>query len=83
MGRRKWKLYQDAVLKTPLKVDVEDWKPRDKCCMCDGRAFLDSATVSTRHIFGKFKDDKIACDVTILVLELCAKHRKACCSYSK
>lgn len=51
MGRRKWKLYQDAVLKTPLKIDVEDWEPQDKCCMCDGRAFLDSATVSTRHSF--------------------------------
>jgi hypothetical protein len=46
MGRRKWKQYQDLVLKTPLKVDTEDWEPQDKCCMCDGRAFLDSATVS-------------------------------------
>lgn len=46
MGRRKWKQYQDAVLKTPLKVDTEDWEPQDKCCMCDGRPFLDLATVS-------------------------------------
>ncbi|GFG28607.1 hypothetical protein Cfor_05655, partial [Coptotermes formosanus] len=44
MGRRKWKQYQDAVLKTPLKVDTEDWEPQDKCCMCDGRPFLDLAT---------------------------------------
>ncbi|XP_021914483.1 mushroom body large-type Kenyon cell-specific protein 1 isoform X2 [Zootermopsis nevadensis] len=44
MGRRKWKQYQDLVLKTPLKLDTEDWEPQDKCCMCDGRAFLDSAT---------------------------------------
>ncbi|XP_069690180.1 mushroom body large-type Kenyon cell-specific protein 1 isoform X2 [Periplaneta americana] len=46
MGRRKWKQYQDVVLRTPpLKIDVEqDWEPQDKCCMCDGRAFPDSAT---------------------------------------
>lgn len=59
MGRRKWKQYQDLVLKTPLKLDTEDWEPQDKCCMCDGRAFLDSATVSrtpfniilSQHVF--------------------------------
>jgi hypothetical protein len=45
MGRRKWKQYQDAVSRTPLKVDTEDWEPQDKCYMCDGKAFLDSATV--------------------------------------
>nr|CCM97102.1 E93 [Blattella germanica] len=48
MGRRRWKQYQDSVLRSPLRVDVEpriqDWEPQEKCCMCDGKPFFDSAT---------------------------------------
>ncbi|XP_067007330.2 mushroom body large-type Kenyon cell-specific protein 1 [Anabrus simplex] len=46
MGRRKWKQYQDVMLRSPLTVEVEDWEPQDKCCFCDGRALLGPAPVS-------------------------------------
>ena len=48
MGRRKWKQYQDTVLKSSLRIEpeIQDWEPLEKCCMCDGRPFPESATVS-------------------------------------
>jgi hypothetical protein len=80
MGRRKWKQYQDVVLKTPLKVEIEDWEPQDKCCMCDGRAFLDSATVSRTHfniilskhvIWCDLSVSSVSCDVEIVQYHRC------------
>ncbi|KAJ9583843.1 hypothetical protein L9F63_021819, partial [Diploptera punctata] len=46
MGRRKWKLYQDTVLKSSARVEpeIQDWEPMEKCSMCDGPPFPESAT---------------------------------------
>lgn len=50
MGKRKWKQYQETVLRTSLKIDIEpesqDWEVQDKCSFCDGGMFLGSASVS-------------------------------------
>ena len=41
MGRRKWRLYQEKVLKSwcssiEKEIEIKDWDPRDdKCSFCD------------------------------------------------
>lgn len=48
MGRRKWKHYQESVLRSRPQVEQEpsssDWQVEDKCCFCDGGMFLRPAT---------------------------------------
>ncbi|XP_049958365.1 mushroom body large-type Kenyon cell-specific protein 1 [Schistocerca serialis cubense] len=48
MGRRKWKHYQESVLRSRPQADIEpsnsDWQVEDKCCFCDGGMFLRPAT---------------------------------------